>query len=192
MIPESWPRNSFLASSGSSGSNRMAVSYLFGVILRSCLLSADRAPGRFAGSKEYVTRRGFRGGLVGRIAPRGGPSDSHADPQEIGGPEAFPEGAQPVVAARAPAPLQPHRARRQVEVVVDDHEVSGAVGVLPVERGHRVAGQVHERRRLGEDAPPPLDLAGPPESISGRAPPRSPRLGDQLDSPKPRVVERRG
>src|SRR3990172_346111 len=63
MIPESLPRNSFLASSGSSGSNRMAVSYLFGVILRSCLLSADRAPGRFAGSKEYVPRRGFRGGL---------------------------------------------------------------------------------------------------------------------------------
>src|SRR5512143_3146799 len=54
--------NSFLASSGSSGSNRMAVSYLFGVILRSCLLSADRAPGRFAGSKEYVSPRGVRRG----------------------------------------------------------------------------------------------------------------------------------
>src|SRR3970040_1535996 len=64
MIPESLPRNSFLASSGSSGSNRMAVSYLFGVIWRSCLLSADRAPGRCAGSKEYVSPRGFRRGLA--------------------------------------------------------------------------------------------------------------------------------
>src|SRR5512141_2274234 len=42
----------------------MAVSYLFGVILRSCLLSADRAPGRCAGSKEYVPPRGFRRGLA--------------------------------------------------------------------------------------------------------------------------------
>src|SRR5512146_3536862 len=40
----------------------MAVSYFFGIVLRS-LLSADRSPGRFAGSKEYVAlrigRRGF-------------------------------------------------------------------------------------------------------------------------------------
>src|SRR5512135_3471403 len=42
----------------------MAVSYLFGVILRSCLLSADRAPGRCAGSKEYVSPRGVRRGLA--------------------------------------------------------------------------------------------------------------------------------
>src|SRR5659263_546116 len=42
----------------------MAVSYLFGVILRSCLLSADRAPGQCAGSKEYVSPRGFRRGLA--------------------------------------------------------------------------------------------------------------------------------
>src|SRR5512140_1336755 len=65
-MPESFTRNSFLASSGSSGSNRMAVSYLFGVILRSCLLSADRAPGRCAGSKEYVSPRGVRRGLATR------------------------------------------------------------------------------------------------------------------------------
>src|SRR5512135_333422 len=64
MIPESFPTKSFLASSGSSGSNRMAVSYFFVVILRSCLLSADRAPGRCAGSKEYVPPLGFRRGLA--------------------------------------------------------------------------------------------------------------------------------
>src|SRR5512143_252309 len=166
--------NSFLASSGSSGSNRMAVSYLFGVILRSCLLSADRAPGRFAGSKEYVSPRGVRRGratlvflarlrvparhglveaqprdvgerlagggdrrverppepggrggqdVVGRIDPRGGPSDPHADPQEIGRPETLIQGAQAVVTAGPAAALEPHRAERQVEVVVEDHQI---------------------------------------------------------------------
>ena len=49
-------------------------------------------------------------------------ADADADPHEVLRAEVRGDAAQPVVAGQPAADLDPHRARRQVELVVDDHD----------------------------------------------------------------------
>ena len=58
--------------------------------------------------------------------PAGRPPGANADSGKVGRPETLLEGAKSVVPARPAAALEPHRADRQIEVVVEDHQIPRA------------------------------------------------------------------
>src|SRR5579859_547837 len=82
---------------------------------------------------------------VGRVHPAGRPADAEANPVVVRGAERLGDRAQAVVAVVATAELEPQRAGRDVELVVDDHDPVGGSLVESGQRGNRAAGQVHIR-----------------------------------------------
>ena len=123
---------------------------------------------------------------------------AHADahPEEVRRVQVRLHGAQPVVPGQAAPRLEPHRARRQVELVVHDHD--GGRLVDPEPRGQRAHGRPRTRscRSSGRPAPP----AGR-ASVTTRRPGlhallgpqrRAVALGQQLDRVGPGVVQAPG
>jgi len=118
----------------------------------------------------------------------GGTSHPHPDPQEVGVPELLLQGAQPLWPA---VPLRASAApsRRQIQVVVDDHQVPGSPQCFR-NRSHRRAGQVHERLRLARTTRA-LHLSVR-EGTARRSATSLPARRRDGRPPEPRVVQRLG
>src|SRR5215469_5753418 len=113
--------------------------------------------------------RPLRGGKIsehidGRVHSARGPADPDPRPvvvaAQAGGHR--PEAVVPVVPA---AELEPDRAERQIQLVVDHHHLLRAEVVEPADPGHRPTGFVHERERLDDGHA----LAGQPAFRGQRA-----------------------
>ncbi len=114
-----------------------------------------RRRGRPGTAAPCARSRSSRQHEVGDLLPAGRPADAGPDPVEVAGAERGAHRPQPVVAVVAAAELDPQRAERDVELVVDGDDPLGRDLVERGQRLDRAAGLVHVAARPREhDARP--------------------------------------
>ncbi len=86
--------------------------------------------------------------VVQHVAAVAGMADAEPQAREIVAAQMGDKVAQAVVSAVTAGPLQPHRARRQIQIVMHDQDLRQRNPVEPRQRRDRVAAAVHEGHRL--------------------------------------------
>lgn len=140
-----------------------------------------------------ILLRGLGQYIIGNQIPVPGMADPDTQSGEIAAAQALGDTAQAVVAAVAASLFEPHRARRQIQFVMDNQDLAQRKLVKTRQRRHRLTAAIHEYVRFEDPAGPPLfrDFTALAVETGRRLELTTPGVGQRIRKPEPGIMPRR-